>query len=129
MSHLINHTRIILCLLYFAIFYVRLLLHFILMMGQNPETFKKYDPDLRVIFNFPMKLRFKHVTDVPCEINLYDPSLLPILQCTLQCIRHVQKCITGTQTIPISKLGSWKHITAFHKSSEANRHQVLKYLG
>ena len=39
-----------------------------------------------------------------------------------------QKCITGTQTFPISKLGGWKHTTAFHKSSEANRHQALKHL-
>ena len=62
------------------------------------------------------------------EINLKDPSLLPTLQCTLQCMRHAQKCITGSQTFPISKLGGWKHTTAFHKSSEANRHQALKLL-
>ena len=29
------------------------------------------------------------------ELNLYDPSLLPTLQCTLQCTGHAQKCITG----------------------------------
>ena len=62
------------------------------------------------------------------EINLYDPSLLPTLQCTLQCMWHAQKCITGTQTFPISKLGGWKHSTALHKSSEASRHQALKHL-
>ena len=62
------------------------------------------------------------------EISLYDPSLLPPLQCTLQCTRHAQKCITGTQTFPISKLGGWKHTTTFHKSSETNRHQTLKHL-
>ena len=62
------------------------------------------------------------------EINLYDPSLLPTLQCTLQCMRHAQKSIIGTQTFPVSKLGGWKHTTAFHKSSQANRHQVLKHL-
>ena len=47
---------------------------------------------------------------------------------SLQCMGHLQKCITGTQTFPINKLGGWKHITAFHKSSKANRHQALKYL-
>ena len=62
------------------------------------------------------------------EINLHDSSLLPSLQCTLQCMRHTQKCITDIQTIPISKLGGWKHTTVFHKSSEANRHSVLKHL-
>ena len=63
------------------------------------------------------------------EINLYYPSLLPTLQCTLQCMLHKQMCTTGTQTFPISKLGGWKHTTAFHKSSQANRrHQALKHL-
>ena len=62
------------------------------------------------------------------EINLYDLSLLPSLQCTLQCMRQAQKCITGTQTFPISKLGGWKHTTVFHKSSKANRHQALQHL-
>ena len=38
------------------------------------------------------------------EINQRDPILLPSLQCTLQCMGHAQKCITGTQTFPISKL-------------------------
>ena len=54
--------------------------------------------------------------------------LLPILQCTLQCMRHTQKCITGSQTFPISNLCGSKHTTAFHKSSEANRHLALKHL-
>ena len=62
------------------------------------------------------------------EVNLHDPSLLPILQCTLQCMGHTQECITGTQTFPISKLGGWKDTTAFHKSSKTNRHQALKHL-
>ena len=62
------------------------------------------------------------------EINLSDPSLLPTLQCTLQCMLHAQKCITGTKTFPISKLGGWKHTTAFQKSSETNRHHTLKHL-
>ena len=62
------------------------------------------------------------------EINLNDPILQPTLQCSLQCMSHAQKCITGTQTFPISKLGGWKHTTEFHKSSEANRHQALKHL-
>ena len=29
---------------------------------------------------------------------------------------------------PISKLGDWKHTTAFHTSSKTNRHQALKHL-
>ena len=41
---------------------------------------------------------------------------------------YAQKCIKGTQTFPISKLGGWKHTTAFHKSTEANRHQTLNHL-
>ena len=62
------------------------------------------------------------------EINLLDPTLLPTLQCTLQCMGNAQKCITGTQTFPISKLGGWKHTAAFHKSSKMNRHQRLRHL-
>ena len=62
------------------------------------------------------------------EINLHDPSPLPTLQCTLQCMWHTQTCITGAQKFPISKLGGWKHTTAFHKSSKTNRHQALKHL-
>ena len=62
------------------------------------------------------------------EINLHDPSLLSTLQCTLQCMGHSQKCITGTQLFPISKLCGWKHTIAFHKSSKMNRHQTLKHL-
>ena len=38
-----------------------------------------------------------------------------------------QKCITGTQTFLTSKLGGWKHTTAFHKLSQTNRHQTLKH--
>ena len=59
------------------------------------------------------------------EANLHDQSLLPTLQCTLQCMGHAQECITGDQTFPISKLGGWKHTTAFHKSPKMNRHQAL----
>ena len=62
------------------------------------------------------------------EINMYDPSLLPTLQCTLQRMQHAQKCITGTQTFPISILGGWKHTAVFHKLSEVNRQQALKHL-
>ena len=62
------------------------------------------------------------------EINLHDPCLLPTIQCTLQCMGHAQKCITGTQTFPISKLGGWKYTTAFHKSSKWTQHQALKHL-
>ena len=56
------------------------------------------------------------------EVNLHGPSLLPTLQCTLQCMGHAQKCITGTQTSPISKLGVWKHTSVLNKSSESNWH-------
>ena len=41
---------------------------------------------------------------------------------------HAQNCITGTHTLPVSKLGGWKHTTAFHKLSKTNRHQALKHL-
>ena len=62
------------------------------------------------------------------EVNLHDLSLLPTLQCTLQCMGHAQKRITGTQTFSMSKLGGWKHTTAFRKLSKMNRHQALKHL-
>ena len=62
------------------------------------------------------------------DINLQYPSLLSTLQCNLQCMGHAQKCITGTQTFPISKPSGWKHNIAFHKSSKTNRHQTLKHL-
>ena len=67
-----------------------------------------------------------YLSKVPMKINLYDPSLLPTLLCSSQCMRHTQKCITATQALLISKLGGWKHTTVFHKSSEAN--QTLKHL-
>ena len=38
------------------------------------------------------------------EINLNDPCLLPTLHCTLQCMGHAQKSITGIQTFPIRNL-------------------------
>ena len=63
------------------------------------------------------------------EVNLHDPNLMPTLQYTLQCEGDAQKCITGMQTFPISKLGGLKHTTAFHKSSKTNRYQALKHLG
>ena len=43
------------------------------------------------------------------EINLHDPSLLPTLQWTLQCMGHAQMCITCTQTFPLCKLGGWSN--------------------
>ena len=57
-----------------------------------------------------------------------DPSFLLTLQCTLQCMLHAQNIITDTQTFTISKLGGWKHTTAFHKSSDANRHPEVKHI-
>ena len=49
------------------------------------------------------------------EINLYDLSLLSTLQCTLQCMGHTQKCITGTQTFPCL----WKTFLLIHKFGTA----------
>ena len=46
---------------------------------------------------------------------------------TLFSVSYTHKCIAGIQTFPISKLGGWKHTTASHKSSEVNRHLVLKH--
>ena len=46
------------------------------------------------------------------EINQHDPSILSTLKFTLQCTGYTQQCITGTQILPISKLGGWKN-TAF----------------
>ena len=37
-----------------------------------------------------------------------------------------EKCITDTKTFPLSKLGGWKHTTAFHKPSKTNTHKALK---
>ena len=62
------------------------------------------------------------------EINLNDPSLLSTLQCTLPCMRHAQKCITSTQTFPISKLGGRTHTIAFNRTSKRNRQKALKNL-
>ena len=36
--------------------------------------------------------------------------------------------LAGTQTIPISELGGWKHTTALNKSYKTNRHQAFKHL-
>ena len=59
------------------------------------------------------------------EVNLHNPCLQP----TLQCLGYTQNNITGTQTFPISKLGHWKHATAFNKSSVTNKkYQMLKPL-
>ena len=61
------------------------------------------------------------------EINMNDPSLLATLQCTLQCMRHAQKCITGTQSFLISKLGGWS--TPLRSiNPPRQRHQGLKHL-
>ena len=60
-----------------------------------------------------------------CYVVLHNPSLLPTLQFTLQWIGHTQKCITGTQTFPISKLVGGKHTAAFNKSSKTNRHRNI----
>ena len=40
------------------------------------------------------------------KINLHDPSLLPNLQCTLQCMEHALNGITDTLTFLTSKLGA-----------------------
>ena len=77
-----------------------------------------------LIENSPMIDLIKGCT----EIDLHNPDLLPTLQCTL-CIGHTQKSFTGAEFFLIKKLGGWKHITAFHKSSVTNWHQTLKHLG
>ena len=59
------------------------------------------------------------------EINLQNSSFPPTLQCTLHCMGHVQKYITGTLTFLMFKMGGWKHTTDFHKSSLTNRHHTL----
>ena len=46
------------------------------------------------------------------KVNLHNPSLLHTLQCILQCMGHVQMCITCTKITPISKRGSWYYTTA-----------------
>ena len=45
-----------------------------------------------------------------------------------QYMRQPLKCITGAQTFSMSKLGDWKHTTAFHKSSETSRQKTLNHL-
>ena len=62
------------------------------------------------------------------EVNLQNPKLMPTFHCAFQCMEYAQKCLTGTQNFSKSKLGGWKHTTAFHKSSDTNRHQTLKHL-
>ena len=41
------------------------------------------------------------------KINLLGPSLLPNLQCGLQCMGHAQKCITGTRPDLTDKQTGW----------------------
>ena len=41
------------------------------------------------------------------DINLRDPNLLPTLQFTLQSMGHAQQYFTGTQNVPMTKLGGW----------------------
>ena len=41
---------------------------------------------------------------------------------------HPHKVHRKCQAFPISKLGGWKHTTAFHESSKTDRHQALKHL-
>ena len=52
----------------------------------------------------------------------------PLSNAPSSVLGHTKKCITGTQTIPISKLGGWKHTTVFHESSKTNRHWRLNTL-
>ena len=39
---------------------------------------------------------------------------------------HAQKCITGTQTFPISKLGGWKHSTPLHSTNRPRRTDISR---
>ena len=73
-------------------------------------------------------LKFTQYLKINAGNSLCDTSLLPTFQCTLQCMGHAQKCMTDTQTFPISKLGGWKHTSMFHKSFKTNRQQTLKHL-
>ena len=60
------------------------------------------------------------------EICWHYSSLLPTIQCIFQCIEHAQKCITDTQTTPISNLCMW--LEASHcvpKSSDTRRPNIL----
>ena len=59
------------------------------------------------------------------EVDLHNVSLLPTLQCAgiRTKVDHRYQNLSA-----ISKLGGGKHTTAFHKSSETNRHQTLKHL-
>ena len=43
-------------------------------------------------------------------------------------MEYTQKCITGTQTFPISKLSGWKHTNEFNKSSKITQQKILKRL-
>ena len=56
------------------------------------------------------------------DVNLLNSSLLPISPTHFAVYGPTQKRTTGTKTFPISKLDGWKHITAFHKSSETFEH-------
>ena len=75
-----------------------------------------------------------HLLIIPSWLTLSKAELKSI--CTIRASYPLsnalcsvwEKCITGTQTFPISKLGGWKHSTAFHKSFKTNRHQALKHL-
>ena len=51
------------------------------------------------------------------EVNLYNPALLPIIQCIFQCMGRIQKSITGARAFPTSKLGSWKLTTESNRRS------------
>ena len=57
MSHLINYTRVNLFLLYFADILCQIITSFY--TDDGIETFKKYDPDLRVYFLFPSVVLLK----------------------------------------------------------------------
>ena len=73
--------------------------------------------------------RWLTLSKAAAEINLHDPSFLPAHSLMHFAVYgHSQKCITGSQTFPISKLCGLKHTTSFHKSSETNRHQKHKQL-
>ena len=59
-------------------------------------------------------------------------NLMPTLLRTLQCMGHAEKRITGTQTFPISKVGSWKHTTASinrARRTVARHSSTIDYIG
>ena len=64
------------------------------------------------------------------EVNVYNPSLRPLSNalCSVSDThKRYRRVLRLAQTLPIMKLGGWKHTTAFHNFFETNRHQTPKH--